>query len=209
MHHGMVEHFSRQSTLRARADYVIDNWSATSRALAEAGLRLVFTGHFHAPTDEPSRHGTAATHTYLMWETGSLVTYPDPFRKVSINTDGEVKISSVFIESIEYDTGGLSFPDYSKASMIKGIETIAQSFLTELGVPAELIEQIKPAAVEAFLGHYKATKTRRSEPRASGATESITLIALCRFSADIYANYRMTCHQKTTTSHLAERVNKR
>ena len=46
MHHGIVEHFMGESVIFP--DYLVDNWSARADELMQAGLKVIFTGHFHA-----------------------------------------------------------------------------------------------------------------------------------------------------------------
>ena len=46
MHHGLLEHLPYQSTLFP--DYLIEEWQKNSEILADAGLEIVFTGHFHS-----------------------------------------------------------------------------------------------------------------------------------------------------------------
>jgi hypothetical protein len=165
MHHGLVEHFSRESTLpELGTDYVIDSWSSVSRALAEAGLRLVFTGHFHA--QDITKQTWDGTDAFVFdVETGSLDTYPNPYRKVSIDADGMVTIKSDFVDSIDYDTGGADFRDYSRDFMARGIGVLTQTYLGEFGVSTETINRIKPTVVDAFLGHYQGDENPTEDNR--------------------------------------------
>ncbi|RKJ61388.1 hypothetical protein D7X33_26955, partial [Butyricicoccus sp. 1XD8-22] len=69
-HHGVVEHFGAQDDIFPQ--YVINNWEDVSTKLADAGLNIVFTGHFHAQ-DAVSKTTDAGNKIYDI-ETGSLVT---------------------------------------------------------------------------------------------------------------------------------------
>jgi 3',5'-cyclic AMP phosphodiesterase CpdA len=151
MHHGLVEHFTNQSVLLS--DYVVDNWSNVSRRLSEAGLKLVFTGHFHA--QDVTRQRWIGSDLFLFdVETGSLLTYPDPYRIVSIDAQGRVEISSRFIQSIVYDTSGLGFPEYSRRFLVNGFESSAPSYLQESGVPDNVAQQMIPVGIETIIAHY-------------------------------------------------------
>lgn len=95
MHHGLVEHLPYQATFFA--DYLIDRWKETAETLAQAGLQVVFTGHFHANdiTQFTSQKGNVLYDV----ETGSLSQYPFPYRLITF--DGEsLSINTHFIDSI-------------------------------------------------------------------------------------------------------------
>lgn len=154
MHHGLVEHFTGQSTMPGIGDeYVIDDWINVSRRVAEAGLSLVFTGHYHA--QDVTRQSWEGSEAFVFdVETGSLVSYPNPYRMVSIDTEGRVEIDSRIIDSIDYDTGGQDFPDYSREFLAQGIDLLAEAYITALQVPADTMVRMRPVAIEAFLQHY-------------------------------------------------------
>ena len=100
MHHGLTEHFSGQSTLLP--EYIISEWQNVSAALADYGLNVVFTGHFHSQdvTKITSSKGFA-----FDIETGSTVTYPCPYRMVTLNTlSKSLQISSGKIEGVTFST---------------------------------------------------------------------------------------------------------
>lgn len=46
MHHGLVEHMPFQSAFFS--DYLIEDWRNKADSLADAGLNIIFTGHFHS-----------------------------------------------------------------------------------------------------------------------------------------------------------------
>ncbi|MGE5783433.1 MAG: metallophosphoesterase family protein, partial [Myxococcales bacterium] len=81
MHHGLIEHFGGQKILFP--DYVIEDAESLAKDLAQVGIRLVFTGHYHAQDIVTANFedGTRITDV----ESGSLVTYPSPFRLVDFD----------------------------------------------------------------------------------------------------------------------------
>jgi 3',5'-cyclic AMP phosphodiesterase CpdA len=161
MHHGLVEHFTDESKLSA---YVIDNWLNVSRRLSESGLKLVFTGHFHAQDVTKQRWDGSDLFIFDV-ETGSLATYPDPYRIVTIHAQGRVEISSRFIQSIAYDTGGLSFPEYSKNFLVNGFETLAVAYLKEWGASDAIAEQMKSVAADTLIAHYSGDENPSEQSR--------------------------------------------
>ncbi|HBK33264.1 MAG TPA: metallophosphoesterase, partial [Porphyromonadaceae bacterium] len=46
MHHGLVEHMPYQAVFFG--DYLVDGWQDAAQQLADRGLKVVFTGHFHS-----------------------------------------------------------------------------------------------------------------------------------------------------------------
>jgi predicted phosphodiesterase len=92
MHHGVVSHWKYQN--RVMKGYLVDDWKSVAARFAKMGLEVVFTGHSHAQDIACHKSGKATIYDV---ETGSAVTYPSPYRIVSI-TDQEMEISSKFIE---------------------------------------------------------------------------------------------------------------
>lgn len=136
MHHGLTEHFRGQKLFFG--EYVIQDAETLAAALANAGMTAVFTGHFHAQ-DITAKQVDSGKVIYDI-ETGSLVTYPNPFRVIEVK-DGQLSIQTGRIEKIAFDTGDLSFQDYSKKFLIMGLNELVPRFLTGLlvqqGVPEE------------------------------------------------------------------------
>ena len=54
MHHNLVEHYAGQSQLDP--GYVIDDWQNVANTLVDAGLKIIFTGHYHANDISPYVH---------------------------------------------------------------------------------------------------------------------------------------------------------
>ena len=46
MHHGLVEHMPYQSAFFPA--YLVEEWELHAELLADAGMPLIFTGHFHS-----------------------------------------------------------------------------------------------------------------------------------------------------------------
>lgn len=137
MHHGLIEHFSVQEEFFG--EYVIDDWESIAGQFAESGMKLVFTGHFHA--QDIVRMQTEQGFLYDI-ETGSLVSYPCPYRFIDMISDQKLIISSRRIREIDYDTDGKPFQEYAEDSIREGIEGLVPVLLTGL-----LIEQGMPPEV--------------------------------------------------------------
>ncbi|MFZ1986776.1 MAG: choice-of-anchor I family protein, partial [Desulfatitalea sp.] len=155
MHHGILEHYTGQSQLYA--DYVIQDWQTLSQTLSAAGLQLLFSGHYHA--NDITQSDWEENRLYGV-ETGSLVTYPSPYRLVDLHGRQAAVVRTFHLEAIDYDTGGLSFPDYAREFLRQGLTQIAAYQLTltpDQGgfalSPAEALAAA-PFVTQAFMAHY-------------------------------------------------------
>ena len=126
-HHGVVQHFGVQEQFFK--DYLVNDWEDVSTILADAGLNVVFTGHFHAQ-DAVSKT-TAVGNTIYDIETGSLVTYPAPYREVEI-IDNKMKINTVTVDEIDFDTGNQTFPVYAKGFLKEGMKKLVPNMLAQI-----------------------------------------------------------------------------
>jgi predicted MPP superfamily phosphohydrolase len=83
MHHGLVEHMPYQSAFFS--EYLIDDWKKNAEILADNGLKIVFTGHFHA--NDITSFTSPAGNTITDVETGSLAQYPFPYRLILLENN--------------------------------------------------------------------------------------------------------------------------
>jgi 3',5'-cyclic AMP phosphodiesterase CpdA len=166
MHHGAVEHYAGQSVLFP--EYVVAGWESVSKQLAEAGLEVVFTGHYHA--NDVTRRTMEGGSSLLDIETGSLVTFPNPFRVVTLRPGAQLDVDSRFITRINYNTGGIAFPEYSERYLTEGLVGIATSMLQmQYGLPeGEPTLTYARQLAEAFKAHYEGDE--------SPSADTLTLI---------------------------------
>ena len=80
VHHNTIEHVPHQSRTEMGRRYMLDNAIALQKILETAGVPVVFTGHLHV-------QDIAATDRLLDITTGSLVSYPHPYRILEYDTD--------------------------------------------------------------------------------------------------------------------------
>lgn len=93
MHHGLVEHMPYQSAFFS--DYLIDDWEKQATVLSDAGLKVVFTGHFHA--NDITQFISADGSSLYDIETGSLAQYPFPYRILNLYGN-ELSVTSHFVD---------------------------------------------------------------------------------------------------------------
>jgi 3',5'-cyclic AMP phosphodiesterase CpdA len=80
VHHNVIEHVPYQSKTPMGRRYMLDNAPQLLQILRSAGVRLVFTGHLHAQDIADDRGVYDIT-------TGSIVSYPHPYRILEFRTD--------------------------------------------------------------------------------------------------------------------------
>ncbi len=125
MHHGLIQHFSMQKALFG--DFVIDDWENIASEFADLGMKVVFTGHFHA--QDIAKKQSPSNNTIYDVETGSLVTYPCPYRIVGL-TDSWIDIRTSTIQYIDYNTQGKAFPQYAADYLNTALSEMVPQFLT-------------------------------------------------------------------------------
>lgn len=127
MHHGVVEHFDHQSFF---ADpYLIDDFEWVQQSFMDAGLNVVFTGHFHA-SDIAKIEDDKGNYLYDI-ETGSIVTYPCPYRVVYI-ADNQLSINTMLIDDIDYPIpSGMSFQEYAERMIDLGFNEMVSALISE------------------------------------------------------------------------------
>ncbi len=178
MHHGVVEHFDHQSFFAG--PYLVDNFEWVQKSFMEAGLNVVFTGHFHA-SDIAKIEDNNGNYLYDI-ETGSIVTYPCPYRVINI-ADNQLDIKTMLIESIDYPIpAGMSFQAYAENMVDVGFNEMISSLINEyhsslpeympkwlrhiVRIPdAEkftdiVLSTLSPSAVKMLVAHYGGNENR-------------------------------------------------
>lgn len=152
MHHGVLEHYPGNK--KYFAAYVLNNHLAAAELFSRHGLNIVFTGHFHAQDialkQWPAREGKRFLFDI---ETGSLVTYPCPYRVVTVNHEQQVMhIESRYITA----TPGMPvhFPEYAYGYAYSLTEKFLCSTLKEKWRLSDRdIRILAPQLLSAFEAH--------------------------------------------------------
>jgi hypothetical protein len=148
MHYGILEHYSGQKYL----EQLISSSRNNAEALMNSGIRLIFTGHYHAnDIAQYSKDGKTLSDI----QTGSLVTPPYSYRMLTLNSNvinGDIRRPETLAPEIMPE----EFIGYSNevfTQRINGFFTYYGSYLRGLyGIPAEQY----PATVPFFTEAYKA-----------------------------------------------------
>jgi hypothetical protein len=163
MHHGIIEHFMGESVIFK--DYLVDDWGAKADELMQAGLKVIFTGHFHA-NDAIER--TLGDLSLVDIETGSPVIWESPYRIMKF-INNKLYINTKHIDRIIYSgLNGVSFKEYEKTFSLNGFEFQAKYMLMNppYYVPEDLASQIAPAFAKAMLAHFGGDETISAEANA-------------------------------------------
>lgn len=157
MHHGLVEHLPYQSTFFPH--YLIDNWKENAEVLADAGLKVVFTGHFHS--NDISEFVTQQGNKIYDVETASLVQYPFAYRIMEL-TDEKLFIDTYFIDSIPMNpnleaTSKQQLYDFTRREAKKRIDGLGIPF------PAETKNSLLDVIVEMYLLHVRGDEVMNEE----------------------------------------------
>ncbi len=146
-HHGIVEHWKGQSKLHP--DYLTFEHQFVSKLLASYGVRLAFTGHYHA---QDIVEGTFENGNFIYdIETGSLVTAPCPYRIIDLKNNQANIETTTLVDKIYPDT---SFAKEATAFVYKTVVSEAYNTLKKYYVSDTDAEYISNLVGEAFIAHY-------------------------------------------------------
>ena len=151
MHHGIVEHYTGQNQLDP--GYVIDDYETVAHEFTQAGLSVMFTGHYHANDITSRADGDKILYDI---ETGSMVTAPVPYRIITVKGNS-MDISTSYVKNIAAPLpGGLDFTDYSTQFLSGHLDGIIGYTLANppYSLPAELVSMGTPLLRDGFLAHY-------------------------------------------------------
>ncbi len=158
VHHGVMEHYQYQKSFFP--DYVLDNYPAIDQTFANYGMKVVLTGHYHA--QDVVRTNLVGGSLFDI-ETGSTVTYPCPYRFMTLSNNGVLNVTSLRVTNINYDLGGQDFQTYAYNFLTNGLLQISAGMLMAppYNLPSPQAQYLAPALTEAFISHYQGDETTR------------------------------------------------
>lgn len=127
MHHGLVEHMPYQSGFFP--DYLVEEWQTNADILADAGLKVIFTGHFHS--NDISQRTSPAGNTIYDVETASLAQYPFAWRIMTMDDSG-LSIDTRFVNKIP---GNAAFEEESRQRLETITRRVARNRLEGMDIP--------------------------------------------------------------------------
>lgn len=165
-HHGVNQHFFGEADLFP--DYLLDDWANTSIQLAQTGLKVIFTGHYHS---QDAAYLVDATLTPLSplcdVETASLAAYPCAFRIATLDSQNLLHIESQQVTAINADTGGLPFQEYAfNAIFAPTVELAAARIEATFGLPHDQAAAVAPLVAQAIVANYAGDEAPSAETQA-------------------------------------------
>lgn len=148
MHHGILEHY--RGNKKYYSNYLIHHHERVGEVFARGGLPVIFTGHFHSQ-DIALKARTPQSPFLFDVETGSLVTYPSPFRLVTIDARQRMHITSRRVTATAHHP--LDFPAYAYRYCHNLAEKLAARKLRGFGVSNKDAALLAPQVVAAFRAH--------------------------------------------------------
>ena len=126
MHHGLVEQFTgKHNTFPG---FMVDNYTDVSNQLMNAGLKIMFTGHFHATDITEQQSGNRTLYDI---ETGSIIIYPCSYRMITYIKDSSLIITTKHITNVNYSgiPSGQTFPQYAESLSLLAADSLATTIL--------------------------------------------------------------------------------
>ncbi len=149
MHHGVNMHFGAEPILFP--EYLVDDWPVVSTELAAAGLKVIFTGHYHQQDAAWLLGPDGPIQTLCDVETSSLVMYPCAFRIVTVDGD-QLNIHSERVTQIDGYPDFQEFAEQTLRSLLP-----AQVFYvleTQFGLSEQDAAQVAPLVIDALVANY-------------------------------------------------------
>lgn len=148
VHQGIVEHWKGQSKLHP--EYLLDDYTYISKMLASYGVRMAFTGHYHA--QDIAKSDFSENGFIIDMETGSLVTPSCPLRYCMIDSQQKITVTSKQLaKTLRSDT---DFEKKGTEFVNDNIVGLAYDKLRSYGVNENDAKLISESVGTAFIAHY-------------------------------------------------------
>lgn len=154
MHHPLIPHVTNAESLVPT--YVVDNNDHIRMALIDAGIKVVFTGHFHT-SDIAMDYNKEMTDVLYDVNTGSLISYPCDYREVTISGDlMELSLTTGHVTSLTDDDSFSS--EMAKERLHSSVKKVVKEMVeAKLGYAAKFlastIDAMATTVADAFIIH--------------------------------------------------------
>ena len=171
MHHPLIPHFSGVDKFVNTA--VVVNYAIVRNTLADAGIRVVFTGHFHTSDIAKDWNADKSREIYDV-NTGSLISYPCDYRVVTLDDDlSELSITTKHISELASVDG---FAEKAKTRLKSAMKTKVEE-------NGNAYLPIAPTAADAFIIHAEGNETENAS--AENILSSLTFAATLGVSSNM------------------------
>ena len=152
MHHPLIPHFTGVDSFVNTA--TVNDYETVRNTLADAGVSVVFTGHFHTSDIAKDWNGDMTKEIYDV-NTGSLISYPCDYRVVTLSND--LSTMHITTEHISELPGDEEF----SAEMAKGrLHDSVEKSVSDKGTAYSMISK---TAADAFIIHAEGNENENSE----------------------------------------------
>jgi predicted phosphodiesterase len=163
MHHGIVEQFTnKHQNFRG---FMVDNYADVSTQLMNAGLKIMFTGHFHATDITQQQSGNQTIYDI---ETGSITVYPCAYRLITYIKDSALIITTKHITNANYSAIApyQTFQQYAEGLSQTAADTLFTSSLISQHVPNDAAWHIGHCMATALCAHVAGDEDKALEDTA-------------------------------------------
>lgn len=157
MHHGVVEHWDGQGKLHP--EYLVEDYPWVGELLASYGVRVVFTGHYHAQDVARADYGKGI-FLYDV-ETGSLATAPCPVRYCELDGNRLDVRSTMLVDALR---PGTDFGAQARAFVLATIASEAFDVSRGYWVSEDDSDYIASKVAPAFVAHYNGDEDPADKP---------------------------------------------
>jgi 3',5'-cyclic AMP phosphodiesterase CpdA len=156
MHHGVVEHWDGQAKLHP--EYLVADYPYVGELLASYGVRLVFTGHYHAQDIARADYGDSGFIYDI--ETGSLATAPCPIRYCDLGGQQLAIDSTMIVDELQPGTTfGSEARDFVLATIASEAFDVSRGYKVSEADSHYIAENVAPA----FVAHYNGDENPAEE----------------------------------------------
>lgn len=148
MHWGILEHYAGQNSVES----LISEPENNAIALMNAGIKLIFTGHYHA---NDIVEFTDNKNTLYDIQTGSLVTPPSPYRIMELD-DHFINIHTNLVKSIDSELPeGMDFLEYCDVNLTSRLNSLYFYYLyLKYKLPEEYAAYFAPYVSRAYKAYF-------------------------------------------------------
>ena len=141
MHHPLIPHFVGLENFVETA--VVANYETVRNALADAGINVVFTGHFHTSDIAKDWNADLSKEIYDV-NTGALISYPCDYRIVTVREN---------MSALDITTGHISELTVGDGFAATAKARLTTSMQNKISAKGRAYSFIAPLAADAFIIH--------------------------------------------------------
>jgi len=144
---------------------MVDNYTDVSNQLMNAGLKIMFTGHFHATDITKQQSGNQTLYDI---ETGSIIVYPCSYRLVTYIQDSALIITTKHITNANYSAIApyQTFQQYAEGLSQTAADTLFTTSLISQHIPNDAAWHIGHCMATALCAHVAGDEDKALEDTA-------------------------------------------